>query len=224
MESKFAAEQKTLTARLGTTAATLRRKAIERAASAPPPAGESLEDIFPTAASPASAADGSANGEKGRDGGERANASEPMAATSMPDHSGPPLDQGKDIGAGVAGQAEAWSEEDERNYQALLHRRKAEGYQRRGRDISAQQIIAGAIKPNPGTVVATIVALVSDRGQINRAELLDKMAVTSFPNAKARADDRGWCQGYVAGALRDGFLALVKGDGNGGRASNEVAA
>lgn len=106
-------------------------------------------------------------------------------------------------------QAPSWSEKDEGALQAMLARRKAAGYQRRGRDVSGQLLRVGEVKPNANTVSATIVELVAGRGSVTRAELLDMMAVATFPHAKARPADRGWCQGWVAGALRDNFLALA---------------
>lgn len=105
-------------------------------------------------------------------------------------------------------QAMSWSEEDERSLQAMLARRKAAGYQRRGRDVGGQRLQVGQVTPNANTVSATIVELVAGRGSVTRAELLDMMAVATFPHAKAKPTDRGWCQGWVAGALRDNFLAL----------------
>jgi len=62
---------------------------------------------------------------------------------------------------------------------------------------------------NPQTIVATIVGLVSSCEELSREELLDLMAATTFPHPKARPQDRGWCQGYVAGAIRSGFLSVV---------------
>ncbi len=91
----------------------------------------------------------------------------------------------------------------------LLARRKAAGYQRRGKDTSAQPLKHGAIKPNPSTIAAAIVALIPDDGQLRRAGLLSRMATASFPHPKARPDDEGWCQGYIAGAIRNGFLAVA---------------
>src|SRR5690606_37450391 len=101
-----------------------------------------------------------------------------------------------------------WSSEDEAALQGLLARRKAAGYKRRGKDLSTQALKPGAIKPNPDTTVATVVALVADRGQVSRGELLGLMAAASFPHPKARPQDSGWCQGYVAGAIRSGFLTV----------------
>lgn len=103
----------------------------------------------------------------------------------------------------------AWSSEDEAAVQALLARRKAAGYQRRGRDVSGQRLRPGDIKPNPDTVIATIVGIVAERVELGRAELLELMASTSFPHPKAQPQDKGWCQGYVAGAIRSGFLTMM---------------
>ena len=102
----------------------------------------------------------------------------------------------------------AWSSEEEAGFQALLARRKAAGYQRRGKDIGGQILRPGDIKPNPDTVVATIVGIVAERVQIGRAELIGLMASANFPHPKAQPSDKGWCQGYVAGAIRNGFLAV----------------
>jgi len=101
-----------------------------------------------------------------------------------------------------------WSPEDETGFQALLARRKAAGYQRRGKDVSAQILRPGTIKPNADTVVATIVDIVAERGQLARAELVGLMGTAKFPHPKAQPSDKGWCQGYVAGAIRNGFLAV----------------
>jgi hypothetical protein len=103
----------------------------------------------------------------------------------------------------------AWSTEDEAGFQTLLAKRKAAGYQRRGKNLAGQVLKPGAIKPNPNTIVATILALVDERSELSRCELLDLMASTSFPHPKARPSDKGWCQGYVAGAVRNGFLAVA---------------
>lgn len=104
----------------------------------------------------------------------------------------------------------AWSPEAESTFQALLTKRKAAGFQRRGRDVSRQLITAGTIKPNPDTVVAVIVGIVTARGGVNRADLVEAMAGVTFPHSKAQPKDRNWCQGYIAGALRNGFLTLAE--------------
>jgi hypothetical protein len=66
-----------------------------------------------------------------------------------------------------------------------------------------------AIKPNQNTVVAVIASIVAERGTLEREELVTLMAQASFPHPKARPSDKDWCQGYVAGAIRNGFLLLV---------------
>jgi hypothetical protein len=53
-----------------------------------------------------------------------------------------------------------------------------------------------------------IVAIVAEHGSIGRAKLVEAMAAANFPHAKAQPTDKGWCQGYVAGAVRNGFLTL----------------
>lgn len=141
----------------------------------------------------------------------------PQAATTLPKEPTPPVpaQPASDAAAApvpsVSPAAATWSSEDESGFQAMLARRKASGYQRRGRDVGAQLICVGEITPNAGTVAAAIVHLVAERGTVTRGHLLDAMAKTAFPHAKARPEDREWCQGYVAGALRDCFLTLSDG-------------
>jgi hypothetical protein len=62
--------------------------------------------------------------------------------------------------------------------------------------------------------MAAIVGLVADRGSIRRCDLIDAMVSLTFPHPKARPSDRSWCQGYVAGAIRNGFLAVAGTSGN----------
>ena len=69
----------------------------------------------------------------------------------------------------------------------------------------------GFITPNPNTTVAVIVGLIGERGSIARAELLDAMASVTLSHPKAQPADAGWCQGYVAGAIRNGFLRVDDG-------------
>ena len=100
-----------------------------------------------------------------------------------------------------------WRDEDESAFQALLARRTATGRGKRGRAVTDQLIGLGPIKPNPDTVVAVIVALVAERGgSVPRGELVVAMADATFPHPKAQPTDRSWCQGYIAGAVRSGFL------------------
>ena len=102
-----------------------------------------------------------------------------------------------------------WSDEDERLFQALAARRKAARGGRRGRDVGGQVLRPGEIAPHPGTVVATIVTLVAELGTVTRAGLVKAMGKAAFAHPKAKPQDAAWCQGYIAGALRDGFLALA---------------
>lgn len=67
----------------------------------------------------------------------------------------------------------------------------------------------GEITPNASTVVAAIVRLVVQQGEVGRAELIDLMSEASFDHSKARAAEKGWSQGYVAGAIRGGFLTVA---------------
>jgi hypothetical protein len=80
----------------------------------------------------------------------------------------------------------------------------------RSRSVDQQILQLGQITPNPETILATIVAMVAERGVINRGDLLTAMRSTSFPHPAARPADKSWCQGYVAGAIRNGFLAVAK--------------
>lgn len=105
--------------------------------------------------------------------------------------------------------APQWSNEDETLFNTLAARRKATRGGRRGRDVGSQLIQPGDIAPNPGTVVSVIVGLVAELGTVSRAALVNAMGQAAFANAKAKPQDAGWCQGYIAGALRDGFLAVA---------------
>jgi len=106
----------------------------------------------------------------------------------------------------------SWTDEQEELYVAMTSRRRASGYLRRGRDVGRQVLCVGSITPNPGTVVGTIVELFGTRNAMARKELLDTIASASFSNAKAKPTDRAWANGYIAGALRDGFLAVATAD------------
>lgn len=196
-----AASRPTLSLRSGASRKLLARKAAEQAAKRAP-ADEGLEadfpvqadaDVGPDATLPLPPVDGGFESSTVYAAAELANGAAGNAGASATHH--------------AVSQA-TWSGEDEAALQALLARRKASGFQRRGRDVSAQALGLGDIKPNPGTVVAVIVDLVAARAPVLRSELVDLMASQTFPNAKAKPNDKGWCQGYVAGAIRDGFLAV----------------
>jgi hypothetical protein len=102
-----------------------------------------------------------------------------------------------------------WTDADEATLRELTARRKAAGYQNRGRDVGDQRVKVSDIRPNASTIAGTIIGLVEAKGTISRAELLKLMAETPFPQPKAKPQDQGWCQGYVAGAIRNGFLTVV---------------
>ena len=176
------AEQLIRTGRSGISRKLLQRKAAEKAVLTP--ATDALKDSFPASAK---AVDAPAQA-------PHAGSSSPLAATLAPAPATPPF----------------WSTEDEASLQTLLARRKAAGYQKRGKDVAGQVIRPGAIKPNEGTVAAVIVGIVARDGTITRRALIDAMATANFPHPKARPTDRGWCQGYVAGAIRSGFLAVAE--------------
>lgn len=175
----------------------LTQKALTLAAADQP--GETLEASFPPVAGEAQPGD-AASAEQPT-GDPTAQASETSALPSW-----------LEPAAASAADPKSWSEQDERDFQAMTARRKASGFQRRGRDVGGQMLRVGDIAPNPGTVAATIVALVGPPGSVARGALLNAMAGATFPHPKARPQDRGWCQGYVAGLVRDGFLAVVPGN------------
>jgi len=119
--------------------------------------------------------------------------------------------------------AAVWTNEDERVYRDMTARRKAAGFQTRGRDVSAQLLRVGDLKPNAGTVVAVIVGLVAERGAVARSALLDLIAEASFSQGKAKPRDRDWAQGYVAGAVRGGFLSLAEDDAQPAASTDQAA-
>lgn len=187
------------------------RKLLARKAKAQPQTAHSnaLEDVFPAntelannelaelnAPAAAEAADATAN-----------EAQRPANDVAL--HR--PCETGSDVAQAeqqpIVAPKPTWSDEDERAFGLMAARRKAAGFQRRGKDVGGQLLRVGVIAPNPGTVVATIVGLVAERGTVARGDLLELIGGTTFGNSKARPQDRGWCQGYVQGAVRDGFLA-----------------
>ena len=202
----------TLAVRSGSSRKLLQRKAIEQVTKAQPPA-DALEDSFPAetgattdataeivddaAAGPAHPALGAPVTQAADPISSKAESGASSETTTSPS---PPLSA-----------AQAWSEHDESSFQGMLASRKAAGFQRRGKDVSAQLIRVGDIKPNDGTVIATIVALVAEHGAITRARLLDLMQAATFSHPKAKPEDRGWCQSYIAGAGRMHAVAFEAG-------------
>jgi len=102
-----------------------------------------------------------------------------------------------------------WTEDDESRLRNLLTRRRQAGYRRASRDVGGQLLRVGDFNPNPNTVTASICAIVALNGTITRKALLAEMAETVFPHPKAQPKNPKWCQGWVAGAIRNGFLMLV---------------
>lgn len=178
--------------RSGASRKLLARKAAEAGASAFE--GDSVEESFPV-----------------HGAGEAELSAPEVAGPALPQGSAEaPTDHQRPAAAQTTEPTVSWSNEDEATLQALISRRKAAGFRGRGRDVSNQIIRAGDIKPNNNTVVSVIVGLVAERGELSRAQLIDAMASATFPHAKAQPGNRGWCQGYVAGAIRSGFLALAE--------------
>jgi hypothetical protein len=87
-------------------------------------------------------------------------------------------------------------------------------------EIEPQLITAGDIRPNPNTTVATIVGLVEAKGTVSRSELVGAMGAATFMHRKARPQDQGWCQGYIAGAIRGGFLKIIDPESTAPMAAN----
>lgn len=102
-----------------------------------------------------------------------------------------------------------WTEGDELKLRDMLARRKAAGYRRASRDVSAQKIALGDISPNPKTIIASIYAIVALNGEISRKELIREMTTTVFPGQSPKPYDKKWCQGWIAGAIRNGYLRIV---------------
>jgi hypothetical protein len=176
------AGRKTLSVRAGSSRKLLARKALEKGTRAP--AADALEDSFPLPETQ--------KHERPQEP-QSGSSSAPAAALAQPPAVPP-----------------NWSSEDEAALQALLARRRAAGYQRRGKDVAGQRLQPGVIRPNEGTVAAVIVGIVAAAGETTRKELIDAMASAAFPHPKAQPTDRGWCQGYVAGAIRSGFLGVAE--------------
>ena len=244
MTQTAAHPRKPLSVRLGTNPKTLQRKALEKAAAAPKPEGESLEDMFPavpaaddsnsTAAAAIQVVGNPAPHEAprafetGTDVAVPAESQTEPTIVTVADQSSPAASILVDDQAGIdtpeaPAVTPAWSDADERAYQGILARRKAAGFQRRGRDVSAQRVTVGHIKPNDGTVVAAIVGIVADKGAVGRGELIDLMAAATFAHPKAKPSDKAWCTGYIQGAIRDGFLKLADDGPASGEPSPDAA-
>ena len=115
-------------------------------------------------------------------------------------------DADKDVATNVP---QSWTEFDESAFRSLQQRRKLAGHKARGADVAGQLLRVGPIKPNANTVASAIVGLLPATGSITRSELLARMAATDFTSKSAKPDDRNWCQGYVAGVIRSGFVDVM---------------
>ncbi len=51
--------------------------------------------------------------------------------------------------------------------------------------------------------------MVAVKGSLTRRDLLSQMAKVDFPHRMAQPKNPKWCQGYIAGAIRNGFLDIV---------------
>ncbi len=120
------AERKTLSVRAGSSRKLLARKALDK--STPAPASGALEDSFPLPETQ--------KYERPQEP-QSGSSSAPAAALAQPPAVPP-----------------NWSSEDEAGLQGLLARRRAAGYQRRGKDVAGQRLQPGVIRPNEGTVKA----------------------------------------------------------------------
>lgn len=184
------------------------RKLLARKAMAQPQAAHSnaVEDVFPanTGLAENEVAELNASAETAAEAANEAQSSANDVALHRPCETGSDAAQAEQH---IVALKPTWSDEDERAFGVMAARRKAAGFQRRGKDVGGQLLRVGGIVPNPGTVVATIVGLVAERGTVARGDLLALIGTTTFGNSKSRPQDRGWCQGYVQGAVRDGFLA-----------------
>ena len=183
-QTTAAPARKTLGTRLGTSAKTLHRKAMDKAAAAPAPDGESLEDIFPQ--------------EPGNSATAPVDAS---PARTIEDQPVKPVPAQSLVLA-------TWSDQDERAFRVMAERRRQAGYRARGKNVSGQLLRAGPVVANDGTVMATISAIVSKVGVVSRGDLLDLIAAMPFAKPTVKPTDRGWAQAYVAGAIRAGHLAI----------------
>ncbi len=193
-ETTSAPARGTLSTRPSNSRQLLQRKQLDRAAQTEP-SGEALEDAFPAAAG--------------------AIASDPadQALTSSSAGAAAPSSPAAPAAPALPAPSPAWSTGDESAFQAMAARRKASGFQRRGKDVSGQllRVASAGNKPNDGTVMAVIVGIVAEHGTVTRADLIDLMAKASWQNPKtaACAKDRAWCTGWASGTLRAGFIVVA---------------
>lgn len=188
-----------------TASRSLLRKVAARTAA--PFQGECLEDIFPAAQAQLDSPSVPAEPPLTPTAAVVAMPGQAAAVALKPTR--PVLAVSEHAAAALPAAPALWSRDDETMLQGLIARRKAAGYKASGNSIGGQILCVGGIKPNPNTIVAVIVALVSEQTTVARAELVSLMAAAAFPHPKARPTDPNWCQGYVAGAIRSGFLTVA---------------
>lgn len=201
-----------LSHRSGSSRKLLARKALS---TVPAPGGDALEDVFPVGdehAEPDTGASVAVQEPATADIGTDDTAAEATVAPVVTDAqtigASEPADALSELmlpdQAPALPPAPAWSEEDEATFQSMTARRKAAGFQPRGREVGGQLLRAGDIAPAPGTVVAALVALVAERGPVRRGEMVTSIFAAPPFYPKARAD-ASWIQAYLQGGVRDGF-------------------
>ena len=110
--------------------------------------------------------------------------------------------------------APEWSEADEAAYQDLLARRRAAKVRRTsGATVRLGDdavLVVGPILAEGKSVMSTIRAVVAAHGEagVVRSALLAELGSTKFESAAAKPTDPGWLKGWVAGAFRQGVLAI----------------
>lgn len=134
---------------------------------------EALEDVFPDGGSSETAEHAIGSPAAGTSGKE--NSLDPAILATGAALAGPDQLAAEDASevpieahANTSAAGLSWSEEDEQAFSTMAARRKASGYQRRGRDMRGQFLRVGGIMLNPGTVVATIVELFNTRRAMAR--------------------------------------------------------
>lgn len=110
--------------------------------------------------------------------------------------------------------APAWSEDDEAAYQELLARRRTAKVRRAsGATVRLGDDAVLVVGPTPAegkSVMSTIRAVVAVHGEagVVRSVLLAELGSAKFESAAAKPTDPGWLKGWVAGAFRQGVLAI----------------
>ena len=101
-----------------------------------------------------------------------------------------------------------WTEKDETQYLELAARRKESGFRKRGKDTSSQYLVISNLRPNPKSAAGIIYETVKIENGMTRGTLLERLATRLGDETKHKFNDRRWCQGYIAGTIRDGFISV----------------